>query len=101
MARLRAVVTSHARGLSGVPSRGQRSAAIANASWAASSASSKSPRKPIRVARTRPHSSRKTWSRVATHSTTGRTSIAPPSRAAGMRAASSIAASRSSASKTR
>ena len=32
-------------------------------------------------------------------STTGRTSIAPPSRAAGMRAASSIAASRSSASK--
>ena len=32
MARLRAVVTSQARGLSGVPSRGQRSAAIANAS---------------------------------------------------------------------
>ena len=35
------------------------------------------------------------------HSTTGRTSTAPPRRAAGMRAASSIAASRSSASKTR
>ena len=32
MARLRAVVTSHAPGLAGVPSRGQRSAAIANAS---------------------------------------------------------------------
>ena len=32
IARLRAVVTSHARGLAGVPSRGQRSAAIANAS---------------------------------------------------------------------
>src|SRR5581483_1856368 len=38
---------------------------------------------------------------VAYHSTIGRTSIAPPIRAAGMRAASSIAASRSSASKIR
>ena len=35
------------------------------------------------------------------HSTTGRTSIAPPMRAAGIREASSIAASRSSASNTR
>ena len=35
------------------------------------------------------------------HSTIGRTSIAPPSRAAGIRAASSIAASRSSASNSR
>jgi len=52
MARLRAVVTSHAQGFAGVPSRGQRSAAIANASCAASSARSKSPRKPIRAART-------------------------------------------------
>jgi hypothetical protein len=34
IARLRAVVVSQAPGLSGVPSRGQRSAAIANASWA-------------------------------------------------------------------
>jgi hypothetical protein len=32
MARLRAVVSSHARGLVGVPSRGQRSAAAAKAS---------------------------------------------------------------------
>jgi hypothetical protein len=32
IARLRAVVRSQARGLAGVPSRGQRSAAIANAS---------------------------------------------------------------------
>ena len=32
IARFRAVVTSQARGLPGVPSRGQRSAAIANAS---------------------------------------------------------------------
>ena len=35
------------------------------------------------------------------HSTSGRTSIAPPMLAAGIRAASSIAASRSSASKKR
>jgi hypothetical protein len=32
IARLRAVVTSQARGLSGMPSRGQRSAAIVKAS---------------------------------------------------------------------
>jgi hypothetical protein len=32
MARLRAVVVSHAPGLAGVPERGQRSVAIANAS---------------------------------------------------------------------
>ena len=44
IARLRAVVTSHARGLAGAPSRGQRSAAAVNASCAASSARSKSPR---------------------------------------------------------
>jgi hypothetical protein len=44
MARLRAVVISHVAGLEGTPSRGQRSAAIANASCAASSARSKSPR---------------------------------------------------------
>ena len=99
IARLRAVVTSHAPGLAGSPSRGQRSAAIANASCAASSARSKSPRKPIRAARTRPHWSRKTCSRIGYHSTIGRTSTAPPRRAAGIRAASSIAASRSSASK--
>ena len=43
------------------------------------------------------HSSRKTWSRIYC-SFSGRTSTAPPMRAAGMREASSIAASRSSAS---
>src|SRR6185503_20207920 len=64
--RFRAVVISHARALVGMPSRGHRSAAMANASCAASSARSKSPRKPIRVARTRPHSSRKTCSSVLT-----------------------------------
>src|SRR3954469_4907539 len=65
IARLRAVVISHAAGLAGSPSRGQRSAAIANASCAASSATSKSPRKPISAARTRPQCSRKACSRIA------------------------------------
>src|SRR5262245_23499445 len=62
IARLRAVVTSQARGLAGVPSRGQRSAAAVKASCADSSARSKSPRYPTRAAITRPHSSRKTCS---------------------------------------
>src|SRR5215468_3518626 len=62
MARLRAVVISQPVGLAGSPSRGQRSAAVANASAAASSASSMSPRMPTRVASTRPHWSRKTTS---------------------------------------
>src|SRR3984957_12221746 len=62
MARLRAVVTSQPAGLAGSPSRGQRSAVMANASAAASSASSMSPRTPTRVASTRPHWSRKTSS---------------------------------------
>ena len=65
IARLRAVVTSQAPGFAGTPSRGQRSAATANASWAASSARSKSPRKPTSAASTRPHSSRKTCSTSA------------------------------------
>src|SRR5262245_60309536 len=59
IARLRAVVTSQARGLAGVPSRGQRSAATVKASCADSSARSKSPRNPTRAAINRPHSSRK------------------------------------------
>ena len=44
IARWRAVVTSQAPGLSGTPSDGQRRAATANASAAASSARSKSPK---------------------------------------------------------
>ena len=44
IARFRAVVTSHAAGLAGMPSAGQRRAATANASATDSSASSKSPR---------------------------------------------------------
>ena len=44
MARWRAVVTSQAPGLSGIPAPGQRCAATANASAVASSARSKSPK---------------------------------------------------------
>src|SRR5450755_3894589 len=62
IARLRAVVINQPVGLAGSPSRGQRSAAMANASAAASSASSMSPRMPTSVASTRPHWSRKTAS---------------------------------------
>ena len=62
MARFRAVEINQPTGLSGSPSRGQRAAAIANASCAASSASSTSPRIPTSVASTRPQCSRKTTS---------------------------------------
>ncbi len=62
IARLRAVAISHPVGLAGTPSRGQRSAASANASCAASSASSMSPSQPTSEARTRPQFSRKTCS---------------------------------------
>ena len=99
MARRRAVVTNHATGSDGSPSTGQRSAAIAKASCAASSARSTSPRKPISAARTRPHCSRKVCSRIARPQSSGRISTPPPMRAAGILAASSIAASRSSASR--
>ena len=64
IARLRAVVTIQAPGVRGVPSRGQRSIAIANASCTASSASSRSPSTRVRIATARPHSSRKTCSTV-------------------------------------
>src|SRR5262245_34794864 len=48
VAWFRAVVINQARGLRGTPSRGHRSAAMANASCAASSATSQATRKPIR-----------------------------------------------------
>ena len=70
-------------GWSGVPSRGQRSAAIANASWAASSARSKSPRKPIRLGEDAAPLVAEDLLEDRYHSSSGRTSIAPPSRAAG------------------
>src|SRR5215831_4497053 len=60
IARLRAVVISQEVVFAGTPSRGQRSAAVTNASCAASSASSMSPRMPTSAASTRPHWSRKT-----------------------------------------
>src|ERR1700679_3674504 len=69
MARLRAVVTIHARGWGGSPSTGHRAAATVNASWTASSAASISPRKRIRVATQRPYSRRKTASTVTAAST--------------------------------
>ena len=49
----RPVEMSHARGLAGIPSSGQRSTAVANASWSASSARSKSPSSRMSVASTR------------------------------------------------
>ena len=57
-------VTIQAPGLSGVPSRGQRSNAVVNASCTASSASCMSPRTRVRAATARPHSSRKTAATV-------------------------------------
>ena len=54
IARFRAVVVIQAPGLSGTPSTGQRSRAMANASCTASSASSKSPSTRMSVATARP-----------------------------------------------
>jgi hypothetical protein len=96
------VVTIQAPGFAGTPSRGQRSAAIANASWTASSARSKSPSARIRIETARPDSSRKasatgstvySWSKTMT----GRTSI-EPYLAEGMRSAIFSASSASLAS---
>ena len=57
IAPLRAVATIHAPGDRGVPSRGQRSTALAKASWTASSARVRSPRTRVRIASARGHSS--------------------------------------------
>ena len=70
-ARLRAVVVSQAPGLRGMPSRLHRSSARVNASCAHSSARSQSPVNRIRVATTRPHSSRNALATAA--STSGAT----------------------------
>src|SRR3954468_18461011 len=64
MARFFAVVTIQPPGFGGAPSAGQRSDAIANASWTASSATSMSPKRRTRVATAWPDSSRKTCSIV-------------------------------------
>ena len=61
MALRLAVVVSQAPGLGGTPSAGHRSAAVANASAAASSAMSRSPNRRVRAATTRAHSSWWAW----------------------------------------
>src|SRR5260370_27033590 len=60
MARRRAVVISHAPGLSGIPCSGHVSSAATRLSWTTSSARSKSPRVRTSAAVSRPASSRKT-----------------------------------------
>ncbi len=62
IARRRAVVVIQPPGFAGRPSRGQRSSAIAKASWTASSAASTSPNARTNVAIARACSSRKTRS---------------------------------------
>ena len=57
MALRLAVVVNQAPGLGGTPSAGHRSTAVANASAAASSAMSRSPKRRVRAATTRAHSS--------------------------------------------
>ena len=66
-ARWRATVVSQAPGRRGMPSRGQRSSALAKASCAHSSARSQSPVSRTMVATTRPHSA---WNASATAAST-------------------------------
>src|SRR5215472_12142727 len=61
MALRLAVVVSQAPGLGGTPSAGHRRTAVANASAAASSAMSRSPKRLVREATTRAHSSWCAW----------------------------------------
>src|SRR6267142_4950092 len=63
MALCRAVLISQARGFAGVPSEGHLCSATAYASCNISSARSKSPSRPINVARIRPDSSRCSFSK--------------------------------------
>src|ERR1700682_5824378 len=65
MARRRAVVMSHAPGLSGIPCCGHFSSAVTRLSWTTSSARSKSPRARTNAAVSRPASSRKTAATAA------------------------------------
>ena len=67
-----AVVVSQAPGLGGTPSAGHRCTAVANASAAASSAMSRSPKRLASEATTRAHSS--WWARMIA----ARASITPP-----------------------
>src|ERR1700674_319768 len=65
MARRRAVVISHAPGLSGMPCSGHFSSAATRLSWTTSSARSKSPRARTSAAVSRPASSRNTAATAA------------------------------------
>src|SRR5712692_9433071 len=65
IARRRAVVISHAPGLSGIPCSGHVSSAATRLSWTTSSARSKSPRARTSAAVSRPASSRKTAATAA------------------------------------
>ena len=71
-----AVVVSHAPGAGGMPSSGHRSAAVAKASAAASSAVSRLPKRLASVATTRAHSSR--WARVSASRTSLTRAAAEP-----------------------
>src|SRR5439155_13995695 len=82
MARLRAVVVIQAPGLGGRPAAGQRSTAMAKASWTASSAMSMSPKRRTRVAVDRPDSDRKIAAMSTAGSTVGST-VAPDGRLPG------------------
>ena len=62
IARLRAVVKIQPAGDGGTPAVGQVRTAVTNASWTASSATSRSPKRRARVATARPESRRKTSS---------------------------------------
>src|SRR6266480_945283 len=62
IARFRAVVTIHPAGLGGIPSLCHRSFATTNASWTASSASVRSPKRRTSVATAWPYTSRNTLS---------------------------------------
>src|SRR5215216_3428030 len=71
MARFRAVVTIHPPGLGGTPVAGHFWRATTKASCTASSATSRSPKRRVRVATARPNSSRKVASTSAVPTVTG------------------------------
>src|SRR5258708_3802612 len=71
MARRWATVSNHARGCSGMPSRGQLSSATSSASWTTSRATSNSPRRRSSAPPSRPASSRNTAVSAASISSLG------------------------------
>ncbi len=103
IARFRAVLTSHVPGFVGTPSRGHRSTRRRRPRLCGFlgeiDVAEEADQGREHVAPTLAEDLLER--RLVYHSTIGRTSTAPPSRAAGTRDASSIAASRSSASNSR